>query len=85
MVPTGNLSPPVTPPPPLLGVQVDVDEGSLVESVETKESQSYPGLISQYTCWRVCACIPGGQLPEGPFCTDEERPDGLLQHSWRWR
>ena len=28
-------------------VQVEVDEGSMQESVETKESQSYPGLLSK--------------------------------------
>lgn len=29
------------------GVQVEVEEGSLVEEVEAKESQSYPGLLSK--------------------------------------
>lgn len=28
-------------------VQVEVDEASMQESVETKESQSYPGLLSK--------------------------------------
>lgn len=33
--------------PCLPACQVEVDEGSMEESVETKESQSYPGLLSK--------------------------------------
>ncbi|PRW57309.1 hypothetical protein C2E21_4331 [Chlorella sorokiniana] len=64
--------------------QVEVDEASMQESVETKESQSYPGLLSKYVCKRVSARVLSG-LPEGAFTTNEQRSDGLLQHCWVWR
>ncbi|KAL4451843.1 hypothetical protein ABPG75_007505 [Micractinium tetrahymenae] len=71
---------PVLPQEP----QVEVDEASMEESVETKESQSYPGLLSKYVCKRVSARVLSG-LPEEDFCTAEERSDGTLQHCWVWR
>ncbi|PSC69517.1 hypothetical protein C2E20_7044 [Micractinium conductrix] len=66
---------PVLPADP----KVEVDEGSMRETVETKESKSYPGLLSRYVCKRVSASVVSG-LPEGAFATDEERSDGLLRH-----
>jgi hypothetical protein len=63
---------------------VEVDEESLVEEVEAKESQSYPGLLSRYTCKRVGVRVPGG-LPAGSFTTEEQRSDGTLTHCWEWR
>ncbi|KAL4852717.1 hypothetical protein ACK3TF_006206 [Chlorella vulgaris] len=71
---------PVLPEQPV----VEVDEQSMIETVESKESQSYPGLLSKYVCKRVNARIPSG-LPETDFCTHEERSDGRLQHCWVWR
>lgn len=46
-------------------LQVEVDEGSMVESVEMKESQSYPGLLSKVLAsWSS----PGGQPCSPPAC-----------------
>lgn len=72
---------PVLPEDP----QIEVDEASMVETVETKESQSYPGLLSKYVCKRVSARVVSGLPEEDSFCTEEERSDGLLQHCWVWR
>ncbi|PSC69518.1 hypothetical protein C2E20_7044 [Micractinium conductrix] len=44
---------PVLPADP----KVEVDEGSMRETVETKESKSYPGLLSRYVCKRVSASV----------------------------
>ncbi|KAL4424892.1 hypothetical protein ABPG77_002115 [Micractinium sp. CCAP 211/92] len=74
---------PVLPQEPQAG-GVEVDEASMEESVETKESQSYPGLLSKYVCKRVSARVLSG-LPEEDFSTEEERSDGILQHCWVWR
>lgn len=71
---------PVLPAEP----QVEVNQEGMEETIETKESQSYPGLLTQYICKRVSACVLSG-LPEHDFCTEEERSDGLLQHCWVWR
>lgn len=62
-------------------IQVDEDSYELLE--EEKQSQSYPGLFSRYSCHRVNVSVEG--LPQGDFETEEERSDGRLKHYWKWR
>lgn len=63
--------------------QISIDREKYHREVETRESQSYPGLISTYVCHRVEASVEG--LPQGDFTTVEAREDGVLQHVWEWR
>lgn len=65
------------------GPQIEVDDATYLLETETKESQSYPGVSSQYTCHRVTATVEG--LPSNDFMTTERRADGTLQHRWVWR
>jgi len=62
---------------------ISIDEGSYHVIEESKESMSYPGLKSVYTCHRVKVKVGG--LPEGDFQTEEVRSDGVLIHEWAWR
>lgn len=62
---------------------ISIDEGSYQVIEESKESTSYPGLKSVYTCHRVKVKVGG--LPEGDFQTEEVRSDGVLIHEWAWR
>lgn len=70
---------------PILGdaPRIDIKHETYKESIEYKESQSYPGLLSRYTCHRVEASVEG--LPEEDFNTTEERSDGTLIHCWEWK
>jgi hypothetical protein len=52
----------------LLALQVEVDEASLVETVEVNESQSYPGLRSKVR--RPCG---GGSSSHHPHLSTAER------------
>lgn len=61
---------------------VEVLDDTLEVRTETRISGSYPGLQTQYRCHKVEARVSG--LPDGPFVTTEERPDGLLQSTWEW-
>ena len=63
--------------------QVEIDDATYRLETETKESQSYPGVSSQYTCHRVAATVEG--LPSSDFMTTERRADGTLRHRWVWR
>mmetsp|Transcript_691 Transcript_691/g.2077 ORF Transcript_691/g.2077 Transcript_691/m.2077 type:complete len:310 (-) Transcript_691:201-1130(-) len=53
-------------------------------AVETRTSNSYPGLHSQYHCHRVYATVEG--LPQTQrFVSTEPRPNGILQNHWIWQ
>lgn len=64
---------------------------SSLERVSTrqvaKESQSYPGLLTEYTFHQVAVAVDG--LPAGDFATSELRSratdDPVEKHFWTWR
>ncbi|KAK9815235.1 hypothetical protein WJX72_000433 [[Myrmecia] bisecta] len=74
-----ELGPALSPQP-----QIEVLEATYRESVETTESNSYPGLQTQYHCHCVEAMV-GGLPTTERFVTTEQRPHGVLQNHWRWQ
>jgi len=68
------------------GARVDVDERSLVQWRETRESASYPSLVSHYNLHEYGATVAG--LPAHRFSTIEFGHSRLgkwqLAHVWEW-
>jgi len=73
--------------PALHGARIHVDEHSLVQWRETRESGSYPFLVSHYNLHEYDATIEG--LPAHRFSTVEFGNTQLgkwqLAHVWEWR
>merc|ERR1711920_665534 len=70
----------------LHGARVHVDERSLVQWLETRESDSYPSLVSHYNLHEYDATVEG--LPAHRFSTIEFGHQQLgkwqLAHEWEW-
>mmetsp|Transcript_6502 Transcript_6502/g.15634 ORF Transcript_6502/g.15634 Transcript_6502/m.15634 type:complete len:299 (+) Transcript_6502:116-1012(+) len=65
-------------------IEVSVSESSYRLDRETRNSNSYPGLRSEYYCHRVRAKVNG--LPQTRrFVSYEKRPDGILENHWIWQ
>lgn len=62
--------------------RIEVLSDTLEVRTESRTSGSYPGLKTQYECYKVEARVSG--LPDGPFVTTEQRADGLLESTWSW-
>ena len=66
--------------------QVMLDLGSHTEGYETKESLSFPTLLSRYEFHRVEAAVDG--LPNRDFCVANKanaETDAIVKHWWGWR
>lgn len=70
----------------LQGARINVDERSLVQWRETRESASYPSLVSHYNLHEYDATVEG--LPAHRFSTVEFGHEQLgkweLAHVWEW-
>jgi len=68
-----------------IGEQAALDPSSLTQWRETRESQSYPTLVSHYNLHQVDAVVDG--LPSSTFSTFEHDTDArlVLSHVWEWK